>query len=456
MFKNSVAQMLTDNNNRQSYTLVVGLGLTGMSVVKFLHARGERIVVVDTRELPPGCEELANNYSDVVLKTGLFDEQLFINADQIIISPGVPVSNPEIQCALSNKIDVIGDVELFAREARAPVIAITGSNGKSTVTTLLGDMASKAGIKVAVGGNIGIPALDLLKQKADLYVLELSSFQLETLFSLQPVAATVLNISADHMDRYQDISAYAKVKQHIYEKARCAIVNRDDEYVKAMPVQADKVTGFTLHDPGENDFGLRVIDGDVWLCKGRHKIIAEQDLKIAGRHNTSNALAALALGEAADIPMIAMLEALREFPGLMHRTQWVAEQNNVTWINDSKGTNVGATLAAIEGLNVDNKLILIAGGLAKDAGFSSLRAAVKEKVRGLILLGRDAKLIEKDLHDVVSVYHVISMEQAVSLAADLAESGDCVLLSPACASFDMFDGYEQRGEVFMQAVRMLS
>ena len=391
-----------------------------------------------------------------MLKTGPFDEKLFVNADQIVISPGVPVSNLEVQSALSNNIDVIGDVELFAREVTAPVIAITGSNGKTTVTTLVGEMARKAGINVAIGGNIGIPVLDLLKQNADLYVLELSSFQLETLFSLKPVAATVLNISADHMDRYEDVSAYAKVKQHIYDKTGVAIVNRDDEYVKAMSGQAGKATGFTLHEPGENDFGLRVIDGDVWLCKGRHEIIAESDLKIAGRHNTSNALAALALGEAAGIPMIAMLEALREFSGLPHRTQWVAEQNNVTWINDSKGTNVGATVAAIEGLNVENKLLLIAGGLAKDADFSSLKSAVEEKVRCLILLGRDANLIEKDLDDVATVYHVATMDEAVNLAADLAESGDSVLLSPACASFDMFDGYEQRGEVFMQAVRMLS
>ncbi|MCW8854468.1 MAG: UDP-N-acetylmuramoyl-L-alanine--D-glutamate ligase [Gammaproteobacteria bacterium] len=447
--------MVTNTNNRQVYTLVVGLGLTGMSVVRFLRARGERVVVVDTREVPPGYDELKMNYPDVELKTGAFDEQLFSKAKQIIISPGIPLSNPEIQSAVINKIDVIGDVELFAREVTAPVIAITGSNGKSTVTTLVGEMARKAGINVAVGGNIGVPVLDLLKQNADLYVLELSSFQLETLYSLKPVAATVLNISPDHMDRYQDISAYAKVKQHVYEKTGCAVVNRDDEYVKAMSECLDKVTGFSLSESAENDFGLRIIEGDVWLCKGQQKLIAEKNLKIAGRHNTANALAALALGEAANIPMIAMLEALREFSGLAHRTQWVAEHNDVIWINDSKGTNVGATLAAIEGLNVENRLLLIAGGLAKDADFSSLKNALKEKARCLILLGRDAKLIEKDLNGVVAVHYATSMEDAVNIANDLAESGDTVLLSPACASFDMFDGYEQRGEVFIQAVEML-
>ena len=455
MVKNSVTQMVADTNNRQAYTLVVGLGLTGMSVVRFLHARGERVVVVDTRDVPPGCDELKMNHPDVELKTGVFDEQLFSKAKQIIISPGVPLSIPEIQAAVTNKVDVVGDVELFAREVTAPVIAITGSNGKSTVTTLVGEMARKAGINVAVGGNIGVPVLDLLKQNADLYVLELSSFQLETLFSLKPVAATVLNISPDHMDRYQDVSEYAKVKQRIYEKTECAIVNRDDEYVKAMSGQLDKVTGFSLFEVAEDNFGLRIIEDDVWLCKGQQKLIAEKNLKIAGRHNTANALAALALGEAANIPMIAMLEALREFSGLAHRTQWVARRNNVIWINDSKGTNVGATLAAIEGLNVENRLLLIAGGLAKDADFSSLKNALKIKARCLILLGRDAKLIEKDIDGVVAVHYATSMEDAVNIANDLAESGDTVLLSPACASFDMFDGYEQRGEIFIQAVEML-
>ncbi|MDH5473480.1 MAG: UDP-N-acetylmuramoyl-L-alanine--D-glutamate ligase [Gammaproteobacteria bacterium] len=455
MVDNTVAHMVADINNGQQYTLVVGLGVTGMSVVKYLRAEGKQVVVADTREIPPGRNELEKDFAEVLLETGSFNEKTFVNAEQIIISPGVPMSSAVIQMALAKKIDVIGDVELFAREVTSPVIAITGSNGKSTVTTLVGEMARKAGINVAVGGNLGVPVLDLLKLKADLYVLELSSFQLETLYSLKPVAATVLNISPDHMDRYDSVSAYANVKLHIYDHSQYAIINHDDEYLRNITTQSANVIGFTLSEPGENEYGLRLINDVTWLCKGEQKIIAEQDLKIGGRHNTANALASLALGDAAGFSMIAMLDALREFTGLPHRTQWVAEKNNVSWFNDSKGTNVGATLAAIDGLSVKNKMVLIAGGLAKDADFYSLRQAVKEKVRCVILIGRDADKINKDLGDVVPVYYANTMEDAVKEANALAQSGDSVLLSPACASFDMFNGYEHRGEIFMNAVRML-
>ena len=451
-----VTAMVTDKTDKQAYTLVVGLGLTGMSVVRHLHGQGHNIVVVDSREKPPGLDELEAGFPDVPAYTGGFDEALFIGAEQLVVSPGVPVSEPAIVHALENGVEAIGDIEVFAREVRAPVVAITGSNGKSTVTTLVGEMARQAGLNVAVGGNIGTPALDLLAHDADLYVLELSSFQLEMVNSLKPVAATVLNVSPDHMDRYSDFDQYSSVKQHIYNNCKVAVINRDDAKVRRMTTGQDLVSGFTLGEPAVGDFGLRVFDGETWLCKGGKKLIAESELKLGGRHNTANALAALALGEAASIDIEDMLQALREFTGLPHRTQWVAEREGVSWYNDSKGTNVGATLAAIEGMVVKNKLILIAGGLGKGADFSALKTAVKDKVRLVVLIGQDAARIEQALQDTVPVFLASTMEEAVKIADDLSHVGDTVLLSPACASFDMFRGFEHRGEVFIHAVEALS
>ncbi len=450
-----VTAMVTDDTNKQAYTLVVGLGLTGMSVVRYLHKNGHHLVVVDSREQPPGLDALQREFPDVPVYTGVFDEALFSGAEQLVVSPGVPMSEAAIVHAMGRGVEVAGDIEIFARQVNAPVIAITGSNGKSTVTTLVGAMAKRAGLKVAVGGNIGTPALDLLRQKADLYVLELSSFQLETLQSLKPVAAVVLNVSPDHMDRYADVAHYTAVKRHIYHHCRHAVINRDDVRVQAMRTGQKQVSGFTLNEPVAGDFGLREFDGRTWLCKGGCKLLPEAELKLGGRHNTANALAALALGEAANFDMEDMLNALRTFTGLPHRTQWVAEREGVTWYNDSKGTNVGATLAAIEGLPVKNKLILIAGGLGKGADFTPLRAAVASKARLVVLIGEDAPKIEQALQEVVPVMLAAGMEEAVQIADDLSYPGDCVLLSPACASFDMFRGFEHRGETFMHAVEAL-
>jgi len=450
-----VIAMVSKENDKQQYKLVVGLGITGLSVVRFLKNQGHEVVVVDSRNNPPGLNELYKKYPDISVYTGSFDEALFMGAEQVIVSPGVPMSEPVIQHAIEQSVEIIGDVELFAREVKVPVIAITGSNGKSTVTTLVGEMAKQAGLNVAVGGNIGVPTLDLLSKHTDLYVLELSSFQLETLVSLKPVAATVLNVSPDHMDRYKDLEHYSEVKQSILKNCKVSVINRDDKLVKNMTSAQKFVSGFTLHDPAVGDFGLRKFDGKNWLCKGGKKLIAEDELKIGGNHNIANALAALALGEAASISMEDMLQTLREFKGLPHRTQWIAEKNNVAWFNDSKGTNVGATLAAIEGLKVDKKLILIAGGLAKDADFTPLKNIIKKKVRVVVLMGRDAPQIEQALEGVVPVFYAKDMDDAVHIAADLSHLGDTVLLSPACASFDMFRGFEHRGEVFTEAVEAL-
>ncbi len=450
-----VTAMVTDNSQNSEYILVVGLGVTGLSVVRFLHKQNKNIVVVDSRNTPPGLAELESEFADVSVCLGEFDEALFMGAAQIIVSPGVALKEPAIQHAMVQGVEVVGDIELFAQQVSAPVIAVTGSNGKSTVISLLGEMATAAGINAVVGGNIGIPALQIIDVEADLYILELSSFQLESLHSLKPVAAAVLNVSPDHMDRYESLQEYTQTKKHIYHNCKVAVINRDDKPVAAMQNGHNFVSGFTLDEPAHGDFGLREFNGETWLCKGGVQLVAQSELKITGSHNLANALAALALGEAANIAMDNMLVALKKFSGLKHRTQWVAEKNHVTWVNDSKGTNVGATLAAITGIKVKNKLMLIAGGIAKDADFSPLKKVICDKIRTVVLIGKDAPQIEQVLQGCVPVFYASDMDDAVHIAADLSHPDDTVLLSPACASFDMFNDYEHRGDMFIKAVEGL-
>jgi len=445
--------MTTPRSDAHSYTLVVGLGLTGLSVVRHLHQLGESMVVVDSRDIPPALSEFKQTFNDIPLHTGKFDSKLFVNAQRIVVSPGVPLSDPALQQARDNGVEITGDIDLFAHEVDAPVVAITGSNGKSTVTTLLALMANRAGINAAAGGNIGLPVLDLLNDPKQLYVLELSSFQLEALYRLPMAAAVVLNVSPDHLDRYTDVNAYAMSKQVIYENASHAVINRDDDYVSKMLNHQQNAIGFTLNKPEASDFGLCEKDGEQYLCVGDEMLISTADLKIRGQHNYANVLAALALGSSIGLPMTAMLDAVREFPGLEHRTQWVAKINGVNWFNDSKGTNVGATLAAIQGL--PGKHVLIAGGQGKGADFLPLRNIARQRLRAVVLIGEDAEKIAQAIDQVVPVTFADDMDDAVHLAAGLAQSGDNVLLSPACASFDMFQGFAHRGEVFMKAVEAL-
>ncbi len=436
-------------------TLIVGLGKTGLSCASYLASQGVPVAITDSREQPPGLEALKAELPDLALFLGGFDESVFAAAEQLVVSPGVPLSEPVIQAAMKRGVPVVGDIEIFAQVVNAPVAAITGSNGKSTVTTLVGAMAEKSGIKVKMGGNLGDPALDLLDEDAELYVLELSSFQLETTSSLSPRAAVALNISSDHMDRYPDVGTYAGVKSEIYSRAEIGIYNLDDPYVVAMRKGEESDLLYTLGEPGPNCFGLRVADGVEWICYEQRQLIPSSKLLIPGRHNLSNALAALAIGSAMGMPEEAMLDALREFDGLPHRTQFVAEDNGVRWYNDSKGTNVGACIAALKGFSASGKTVLIAGGDAKDADFSSLAPVVEATARAVVLIGRDAPLIEKALVDTVPLLRAETMEQAVAMAAEQAQGGDQVLLSPACASFDMYTGYEQRGEMFIDAVARL-
>ncbi len=445
--------MTTPRSDAHAYTLVVGLGMTGFSVVRHLHKLGEAMVVVDSRDIPPALTEFKESFSDIPLHTGKFDSKLFINAQRIVVSPGLALSDPALQQARDNGVEITGDIDLFAHEVDAPVVAITGSNGKSTVTTLLALMADKAGVKVAAGGNIGLPVLDVLKDSTELYVLELSSFQLETLIHLPMAAAVVLNVSPDHMDRYTDVNAYAMSKQAIYENAAQAVINRDDAFVRKMLNHYNNAVGFTLNQPSAGDFGLCEKDGEQYLCAGNDLLLKTAELKIRGQHNYANALAALALGSSINLPMQAMLDTLKQFHGLEHRTQWVAEINGVNWFNDSKGTNVGATLAAIEGL--PGRHVLIAGGQGKGADFLPLRNIAEQRLRAVVLIGEDAELIAQAIDQVVPVKFASDMYEAVRLAADYAEQGDNVLLSPACASFDMFKGFAHRGEVFIKAVERL-
>lgn len=437
------------------YTLVVGLGKTGLSVVRYLRALGETVVVVDSREISPGLPLLKEEFPDVEYHMGQFDVSLFVNAHRIIASPGVALSVPALVEARQSGIEIIGDMDLFAHEVLAPVVGITGSNGKSTVTTLLTLMATQAGMNAVASGNIGTPVLDSLSDDVELYVLELSSFQLETLQSLPMKAAVVLNISADHLDRYENLAAYAASKQIIYENANVLVLNKDDALAKPITNTSASQIGFTLGVPAANEFGLiETEDNATALCFGEQVLINVDQLKIKGRHNLQNALAALSLGYAIGLPLESMVKTLAEFTGLRHRTQFVAEIERVDWFNDSKATNVGATVAALTGLS--GKHVLIAGGEAKGADFSELTDVILQHCRGVVLLGRDAQMIEAVVPDSIPVKRVSDMRGAVLAAQSLAQAGDNVLLAPACASFDMFNNFEHRGDVFIQEVEALA
>ncbi|MES9959889.1 MAG: UDP-N-acetylmuramoyl-L-alanine--D-glutamate ligase [Sedimenticola sp.] len=445
-------------NGNTGKTLVVGLGKTGLSCARFLATRDVPVAITDSREQPPGLDELRSELPDTALFLGAFEAAVFEAADRLVVSPGVPVDQPLIRQAMARGVPVIGDIELFAQAADAPVAAITGSNGKSSVTTLLGEMADRAERQAKVGGNLGEPALDLLSDEADLYVLELSSFQLETTHTLAPRVAVVLNVSADHMDRYDSMASYADAKARIYSNAEVGVFNLDDPRVMAMRGTESSALFFTLGEPGEGTFGLRAEGDRLWLCFEQERLVAADELKVPGRHNLANALAALAMGRALDLPMAAMLDALREFKGLPHRTQFVAEHAGVRWYNDSKGTNVGACIAALNGFvsaSGDDRTVLIAGGDGKGADFSDLKPVVEETARAVVLMGRDAALIAGAIGDKVPVVFAEDMDEAVARAAELALPGDRVLLSPACASFDMYRSYEHRGEVFMTTVGRL-
>ena len=435
--------------------VVAGLGVTGLSVARHLNEMGERFVVLDSRTSPPCLAQLQGELPEVSLILGEFSDDAFLGADEVILSPGLSRQHPAIKTAVEAGIPVISDIELFARCTSAPIVAITGSNGKSTVTTLVGEMFAEAGIAAAVGGNLGVPALDLLSPNVAYYVLELSSFQLESVLALNAEVATVLNISLDHMDRYHSLLDYHQAKHRIFIGARQVVTNRDDRLSAALVGDTVKQWSFGLDQPDFKGFGLRQHQGEPWLYYQFEPLMAERELGMTGRHNTANALAALALGTAAGLPIDPMLTVLRRFEGLPHRCQRVATRSGVTYINDSKATNVGATLAAIAGLRGADNLVLIAGGQGKGQDFAPLASALQGAVRQLILMGEDAAVIGDAVAGTVPVLFATGLDAAVKVAAQVAKSGDIVLLSPACASFDMFQGFADRGEQFVRAAEAL-
>jgi UDP-N-acetylmuramoylalanine--D-glutamate ligase len=436
------------------YAVIVGLGTTGLSCARYLHARGWRLAVTDTRASPPQLPALRALDAAIPVRLGALDPALLTDAVCVVASPGVPLSEPFFAAARRRGLSIVGDVELFARAATAPVVGITGTNGKSTVTTLVALMAERAGLRVRVGGNLGPPALELLSAAAELYVLELSSYQLETTQSLHCRAATVLNVSPDHLDRYVSVESYAAAKARIFARCDTAVINLDDPLVVAMPRAAARTVSFSLRASIGADYAVALRDSQWWLTRAGVPLLPLAQLKITGLHNAANALAALALGEALALPQAAMLHALTTFSGLPHRSQWVADRRGVSYIDDSKGTNVGATLAAVAGM--PGPLVMILGGDGKNQDFAPLAAAFRGKVRHSILIGRDAEAIARALAGACTLERCASLPLAVQAAARAARPGDTVLLSPACASLDMFRDYKERGEVFARAVQELA
>ena len=440
-----------DSNKRY---LIVGAGKTGQSVARYFQRTGVGFAMVDSRSEPPGLEMVELDGADVF--TGGFGKCRFDEYDVLVVSPGVALQTPEIIQAKRRGAEIVGDIELFARavnrsEASPQVLAVTGSNGKSTVVSMLGGILLCAGVNSALGGNLGTPALDLLAEQpsADAYVLELSSFQLESTHSLRLAGGSVLNVSEDHMDRYATLAEYASAKRRIYRHADCCIYNALDELT--YPGRDKNSVAFSGSETASAEYGV----SDRALTRAGHAVMPMSELRVPGRHNVVNALAAMALAcalpERFDIDEPAMREGLSKFAGLPHRTQWVAERDGVFWYNDSKGTNVGATLAAIEGMS--RPVVLIAGGDGKGADFSPLAAISDKQLRAAVLIGRDGPLVAEQLQGKIDTYHEADMQSAVKRARQIARAGDSVLLSPACASFDMYSGYEARGDDFVAMVK---
>jgi UDP-N-acetylmuramoylalanine--D-glutamate ligase len=448
----------TQAANARARAVVVGLGKSGFSAARYLLAHGFEVAVTDSRAEPPELPRLAALGTElgreITVRRGGFDASVLEGAELLVVSPGVAPAGSFFEAARAKGLTVIGDIELFARAARAPIAGITGTNGKSTVTTLLAQMAARAGLRIRSGGNLGEPALDLLDDAAELYILELSSFQLETTSSLSLAAAAVLNVTPDHLDRYRDLEAYAGAKARIYAHCEVAVVNLDDARVAAMVAPARRCLSFSLRADSGADYTLMHGDGGQWLARRGQPLLAVSAMRLTGAHNAANALAALALGEALAVPLPAMLAELRSFAGLAHRSQWVADVRGVHYIDDSKGTNVGATLAAVAGLR--GPLLVILGGDGKGQDFRPLHAAFSGKVRCALLIGRDARALGDALAGACDCRYAASLEAAVEAAALVAEPGDTVLLSPACASLDMFRDYAHRGKVFAAAVHRLT
>ncbi|ROR94783.1 UDP-N-acetylmuramoylalanine--D-glutamate ligase [Sinobacterium caligoides] len=450
-----MSQLIASDNR----VAVIGLGKSGVSAARFLTAKGIPFDVFDSREKVAGLDEFCRKYPQIKVSCGALDAEQMASYKQLVVSPGVSLAVPALAYAEEQGAELLGDISLFSQYVTAPFVAITGSNAKSTVTTLVAEMALHDGKRVAVGGNLGMPALDLLLDHpdAELFVIELSSFQLERTEVLGADVATILNVSEDHLDRYSGMLAYQQSKQRVYRRSSAAVFNRADVLTQPLVSQNMKVVSFGLSKPDLNDYGLLDVAGTEYLAKGLTPLIASEELKLPGRHNIENALSALALGELVGLNTEAMLATLKTFSGLRHRCQWLAEINSVAYFNDSKGTNVGASIAAINGLSGgEGQVILIAGGVAKGADFSELAELIADKVKALVAIGEAAATLAKLVDGRIPCVFASSMAEAVAEASAAAAPGDTVLLSPACASFDMFDSFEHRGELFEHAVFSLT
>lgn len=455
--------MTTETKNIKRY-LIVGLGLTGLSCARFCQSRGFNFSLCDTRTELPATDSIRSEFPGIDITLGLPDADVLAQYDELVVSPGINVNTPTFIAAAEKGVTISGDVQLFSEYRTRPVIAITGSNGKSTVTSLVTDMLNAAGVKAVACGNIGLPVLDLLTEQTpvDVYVAELSSFQLETTRNLNAEVAGILNISPDHMDRYAGMADYERAKQRIFQGAQHVIVNGDDDHTLPALTVSDSSTKFSLAIPDSNAFGITADGEDIWLAHGSERLIKASDLSIRGMHNIANALAALAFIDAlrADLNIDSdkCLNGLKNFKGLDHRCQHVAVINGVEYINDSKGTNEGSTVAAIQGLGpvTEGELWLIAGGESKGQTFAELAAACEKRVAGVYLYGADRDIMVSAL-SATTVKGVFStLTDAVNAASEQAASGDTVLFSPACASFDQFRNYVHRGEFFCGCVGALS
>ena len=444
---------------RGGLKVVAGLGISGVAAVNFLHENGYRVAVTDSRATPLGHDQIP---AEVQTSFGQLDQELLLQAEEIIVSPGLDLKLPELQAAIAQQIPVVSEIQILRRATDKPIVAITGSNAKSTVTTLFGLMAQEAGKKVAVGGNLGRPALDLTKDDPELYILELSSFQLETTSNLNAAVAVVLNMSEDHLDRHGDMWGYHQAKHRIFQGVKKVVYNRDDSLTRPLVPDVTPLQSFGLNAPDLNQYGiLKDDDGTIWLARGRERLLKSSDMYIQGTHNVANALACLALGEAIGLPLESMLNTLKHFKGLEHRCEFVKEVNQVRYYNDSKGTNIGATLAAIDGLGSaieaqHGKVAIILGGQGKGQDFTALKDSLAKYSKLAVLIGEDAKLIEQAIEGTTTILHAATLKEAVALCQAHTQPHDVVLLSPACASFDMFKSYGDRGHQFVDCVNALT
>jgi UDP-N-acetylmuramoylalanine--D-glutamate ligase len=435
---------------------VIGLGVTGYSAARYLTARGLEVLIMDSRTEPPLANEFKREFPGIETHFGAFSEHALEGHALVVASPGVSLKEPMLRAAKKHGAHIVGDIELFLQENQKPLIAITGSNGKSTVTSLVGEMCAAGGLTPLVAGNIGRPALDALTEQKDydVAVLELSSFQLETTYQVPAESAAILNISADHMDRYDSMGDYVLAKARIIRGARRAVLPSHDERL-AQITNVNEILGFELQKPStENDFGIVKRSGKRWLAKGEQRLMLLRDIPLVGLHNVKNVLSAFALVDFLKLPLEVLVKAVMNFKGLPHRMQTIAKINNISWVNDSKATNIGATATALN--NLEQKIVWIAGGQGKGADFDELKSVVNRNIRQLILIGEAAEEIEAALSGLLPISFASDMQDAVNQAASIATDGDIVLLSPACASVDMFRSFEDRGNQFKRCVETIS